>query len=207
MRKLVVLLVGLSLLPLFGCVLDGGGTATRVIEGTITVSVSTYWTDVKPGVFSGGTAGTYPSLGYDDNDPDVDNYRLTYTDLDNETLVYVSPVAGTTANISSTGDTSRTYSFELPATLPVKDEYYHFVAWLDKWPDDTKLTLADTSDAGVVMDDAEMNRLPTRDTTNLSDDPTTITVFYFIESQDMEGNPSGNYKYVGYDDAAITYNE
>jgi len=207
MKKLVVLLAVLSLLALFGCELDGGGTATRVIEGSISFTSAPNWDTVKLGVFSGGSAGTYPSLGSDDNSLGVNSYRLTYTDANDDSVLDVSPVAGSTANISSTGDTSRTYSFELPATLPVEDEYYHFVSWKETGGagEDGMLRLADTSDPGIVMDDAEMNRLPTRDTTNLSDEPTTITIFYFIQSQDLDSNPTGNYKYVGYDDAA--YNE
>lgn len=187
---------------------SGGGDPTAwVVEGTITVADSSYWTFLKLGVFSGGTAGDYIYLDSDDNSNGVDMYRVTYDNLDDESDIEVPAMSSTSYTISDTTGTSSAYSFELPSALPAEDEEYIFAAWYDNDSDgNLDLKDADPFFNSAIVALGEFNRLPTKDTLDTDDNPTTIVINYFTESIDLvSGNPSGNYKYVGYDGSS--YNE
>jgi hypothetical protein len=198
--KSLFLLFGLVLIFAAGCPSpDGGGSALKVFYGTITVFDSSYWTKLVLGIFSGGDG----ALDYDTEDFGSTIYRLVYYDQNNDSDVDIPQVSGATSSIDSSGDTSRTYSFELPEKLPGEDEYYHVVCFYDN-DEDGNIDLKDSFDPAIAVQ-GEFNRFPTKETTNLDDEPTTINVFGFVESMDLNGNPSGNYKYYGSDEEG--YNE
>ena len=115
----------------------GGGNG-RVITGTITVPPGTDWASVKLGIFSGGALGAHPNtLDATDNGlNDETKYRLVYYDVSSGADEIIAPVGGASYTISDTGATSRTYSFELPSSLPLMTdlgnrESYYFVLWYD----------------------------------------------------------------------------
>lgn len=204
-NKYIFLLFGIILVIATGCPSpDGNGDGSDILNvfyGTITVPDSGYWDNIVLGIFSGGTGGTYPQLDWDTENSSSTIYRLFYSENDDGSDVEIPQVSGATSSIASSGATSRTYSFELPLTLPQEEEYYHVVCFYDD-DLDGNIDLTDMDpwvDSGITAL-GEYNRFPAKDTTNVDDEPTTITIFYFIESQDMEGNPTGNYKYVGYDE-------
>lgn len=202
-NKLLLLLSGMILVLIMGCPPpdDNGSDILNVFYGTITVPGSGYWDNIVLGIFSGGPGGTYPQLDWDTENSESDIYRLYYSESDDGSDVEIPQVSGATSNIDSSGNTSRTYSFELPTTMPQEDEYYHVVCFYDDDLDGS-IDLKDMDpifDSGVTAQ-GEFNRFPTKDTVNTDEEPTTITIFYFIESYDLEGNPTGNYKYYGYDE-------
>ena len=213
MKSFIIgMMVILTMTIFMGCNPDGGGDSgdptTRVVEGTITVPDSTYWTYLKLGVFSGGTAGDYVYLDSEDWGSGVSGYRVVYGENNDGLDVAIQPLASVIYTINDTSGTSSSYSLELPSTLPVTDEEYVFAAWYDNNSDDT-LDLKDMDPIlpgeELTAAEGEFNRLPTKDTLNNDDNPTTIVITHFMESQDLDGNPSGNYKYVGYDHSS--YNE
>jgi hypothetical protein len=163
---------------------------------------NTYWTWVKIGVFSGGATGLYTSLDTSDGGAGVGDYRIYYDSGAGSGLpAPVNPVGGTSYTITGSGATLRDYTFELPATLPMSDEYYYFAAWYDG-DDNDILDLVDDWDWGVIPN-GEYNRCATKATTNTDGDPTLITIDRFEASTITEGS----YKYTGWDEAAIPYNE
>ena len=207
---IIGMMVILTMTIFIGCDPDGGGDSadptTRVVEGTITVPDSTYWTYLKLGVFSGGTAGDYVYLDSEDWGNGVSGYRVVYGENNDGLDVAIQPLASVIYTINDTSGTSSSYSLELPSTLPVMDEEYVFAAWYDNNSDDI-LDLKDmdpvVSPQEVTAAEGEFNRLPTKDILDNDDNPTTIVIKKFYESEDLDGNPSGNYKYWGYDDSSF----
>ena len=190
----------------------GGANSSRVVTGTIVVPFQSYWANLKLGVFSGGDLGTYPRLGTADNSLGVGYYRVIYNDVDNGTNMAIPPIAGASYSISDTSGTSSAYSFELPATIPKYQksgslaEYSYYAAWIDSTANGN-LDLKDASSGDVAHTiQGELNRCATKATTDtFTHLPTTITIDRFEQSRDLNGNPTGNYKYSGYDSNA--YNE
>lgn len=207
----VVLIVAAIVLTSCSDSTDGGGASVSV-TGTITVSDESYWNDVKLAVFSGGDLGDYDMIDRDNNffTGDGETYRLIYDDVRDGSTVAIDPT-GTAVTFTGTSGTSTPYTYVLPATIPdstdTAAEYYFFVAWLDT-DEDGKLDMIDSADESAIAasTDAEMNRFSTKETTNTDGQPTTILVTHFQQSLDLEtSQPSGRYKYVGFDNQA--YNE
>ena len=186
---------------------DEGANANKVVTGSITVPDSTYWANLKLGLFSGGDAGAYPDLDTDYGDINsVQNFRLIFSRDNDGSAVSIPKVAGTTYSISGSGATSRSYSFELPGTVPGEDITYHYVAWLDA-DGDGAIDLKDESWMDPDLAAAgEYNRCAVKATFDTYDNPTTIAIEGFMQSQDpFSGDFSGNYKYDGWD--GHSYNE
>lgn len=204
----IIILFILLLSATIGCSLDPAGSDPTgwVVEGTITVPNSSYWTFLKLGVFSGGTAGTTPYLDSDDDSNGVSMYRVVYANLNDESDVEVAAMSTTSYTISDTTGTSSSYSFELPPVLPVEDEEYILAAWYDGDADgNLDLKDADPFLKADIVKLGEFNRLPTKETLDGDDNPTTIVIENFEESLDPTTLlPTGNYKYVGYDGGSYT---
>jgi len=194
MKQVLTVLAVLAVLA--GCNLTGGANASRVVSGDVMVPDNTYWPWIKLGIFSGGSAGTYPDLGTMDNGAGVSNYRLYYSLLDTGVAAPINPVAGTVYAITGTADMLRAYTFELPSTLPADSEYYYYAAWYDN-DDDDILDLVDDFDPAVIPN-GEYNRCATKAETNADGDPTVITIHDFRTSM------SGSYKYTGHDNAGYS---
>jgi len=209
--RMLCVLVGIA--TILSCGPAGGANTTRVVTGTITVPSSGDWTSVKIGVFSGGTLGTYPKLdASDDLLGDETKYRVVYWDsgvtLGND--VVIPPLAGTSYTISDMSGTSSAYSFELPATVPQYNgtdrENYYYAAWYDALgatPGSLDLKNADFPN-GTIAANGEFNRCATKTATDGSGK--LLAIQCFQQSQDNNGNPSGNYKYYGYSHVG-SYNE
>jgi hypothetical protein len=215
MRKFVMASVILGCLVFVACnpPSSGGANSTRVVTGTITVPSLGDWTNLKLGVFSGGDLGAYPKLATADYFLGVGSFRVIYSNLDDASNVPIPPVAGASYSIADTSTTSSAYSFELPATIPMYQksgplsEYYYFAAWIDGGATGGSLDLSDASSGDATHTElGEFNRCATKATTDNNHLPTTITIDRFQQSVDTyTGNPTGNYKYAGYDNNA--YNE
>ncbi len=199
MKQLLAISAMLAMLA--GCNLTGGANASRVVSGSVMVPDNTYWTWIKLGIFSGYTAGTYPDLDISAGGGGTGDYRVYYSLLNNGTAKAVQPVGGTSYIITGSGDTLRDYTFELPSTVPAASDYYYYAAWYDGDNDDF-LDLVDSSSFAVIPN-GEYNRCATKATTNTAGDPTVITISHFMAS----GWTSGSYKYIGWDEAAVPYNE
>jgi hypothetical protein len=212
-RYLMIACVLLCVVLVAACNPSGGANSARVVTGTITVANNSYWPLVKIGVFSGpstgGALGSNPITNGYATFSDVYSYRIAYKVSANDGSVYAIPqVSGSTFSISDKSTTSSAFSFELPSTVPqfvttpsTDYECYYWAAWYDGNAD-SKLDLVDSSSSGAG---AEFNRCATKATKDLSNVPTTIAIEYFRQSQDLSSNPTGNYKYVGYNGAS--YNE
>lgn len=207
MNRLVIFLATLTVIscasPTGGGNPSGGGgaNANRVLSGTIQVADAAYWPIVKIGLFSGGSAGTYPSLNTDDNWGTVNDLRLVYKGNWDASAVEVSTLVPALM-FTSQGATSRAYSLELPM-VPGANIYYYLAAWYDG-DGDGKLDAVDSGDAELI-DDGEFNRVPTKATLNIHDQATTIAIQYLLQSKNLSMELNGKYKYQGYDDDA--YNE
>jgi hypothetical protein len=183
----------------------GGANSSRVVSGNITVPDSSYWSLVKIGTFSGGTAGANPGLEVEDNGLGIGANRLCYSKLDNGSAKPIDPVAGTSYAISGSGATSRSYTYELPATVPTSSITYYFSAWYDGNLNG-KIDLIDQNaflNPTAVAASSEYNRLSTKQSV---DNPAkTLVINGFGPEQDTNGGYTGNYKYLGNDGAS--YNE
>lgn len=126
--------------------------------------------------------------------------RLRYWNLDDDSALYLVPTSYKTFTAST--ELSRPYSFELPATLPGADIQYWYAAWYDDA--DNELLMFDSTDPAVVAS-AEYNRLAIQDTVDSDNAPITIAIQNFQAETDLSGNPTGNYKYTGYDGASGNY--
>lgn len=205
-RSAATLIIVTGALALAACPVETPPSEwNREITGSVTVAEASYWNMLKMSVFSGEALGDYPQL--ETNTEGLDPpYRLVYEDKDNDSLLEISPT-GTVLDFSGLTGTTTTYTYTVPATIPdatsSSAEYYYFVAWIDGDADD-RLDMVDSSNATQVAL-TELNRFSRKDTTNTSDDPTTITVFHFQQTLDLNSQPTGTYKYVGFDEAA--YNE
>ncbi len=194
MKQVLTVLAVLAVLA--GCNLTGGANASRVVSGQVMVPSGGYWTYIKLGAFSGGSAGTYTGLDTWDNGLGVGDYRVYYSSANTGVAAPINPVAGTSYAIIGSGTTLRDYTFELPSTLPVTNEYYYYAAWYDNDLDDI-LDLVDSNASGTIPN-GEYNRCATKATTNGSGNPTVVTI------DDFRTSMSGSYKYVGHDNAAYS---
>lgn len=190
----------------------GGANTTRVVTGTISVPNSGYWSLVKLGVFSGGTLGTYPKLDTSDylqNDETL--YRVIYYDSGAAlgTAEPIPPLGGTSYTISNTSGISSAYSFELPVTVPQYNgtdrENYYYAAWYDNGltPGTLDLKNAGYGNQATIIQ-GEFNRCATKIATNGSGK--VLAIQFFMQSTDLNGNATGNYKYYGYSHIG-SYNE
>lgn len=209
----LAIVLGVSLVVMSCALGPGSANASRVVTGTITVPTQPDWADVVIGVFSGGNAGagTYPALGTHDDLANSGKYRVTY-DSGGSGDVEIVPVAGSTYSISDMTGTSSAYTFELPATVPKilsssSKEAYYYAAWLDTHTVNGHLDLKDANDFTDQVTTAlgEFNRCAMKATYDNNNAPTTIVIDRFTQSVDFSQNPTGNYKYNGYDHSA--YNE
>jgi hypothetical protein len=211
MIKVLCVLAGIALI--LSCSSpSGGANSVRVVTGTISVPNSGYWSLVKLGVFSGGTLGTYPKLDASDAmASDVTKYRVVYYDnlvaLGSDKVI--PPLGGTSYTISDTTGISSAYSFELPATVPQYNgtdrENYYYAAWYDGGLTLGSLDLKNgdwPNDAFAV--NGEFNRCATKVAANGSGK--VLAIQYFVQSTDLNGNATGNYKYYGYSPVG-SYNE
>lgn len=167
---------------------DGAGTGTGdpAFAGTVTVSNSSVWEDLRIGYFSAGVAGTYPDLDTTGSPP-----VLRYRDADDNSEVELVPVV-TPLTFTPLSSTSRNYVLYLPGRVPPEDEKYFVVAWIDS-VGDGKLRLLDGGDESV----GDPRFFATHDTTDFDDDPVTVTVTHVIRvDPDFRGSDSA-FKYQG----------
>jgi len=213
MRMIKVLCVLAGVASILSCSSpSGGANSVRVITGTISVPNSGYWSLVKLGVFSGGTLGAYPKLdASDDNAGDVTKYRVVYYDSGVALAAPepIPPLGGTSYTISDTAGISSAYSFELPATVPQRTstdrENYYYAAWYDGGANPGVLDLANGDfPFGTSAVNGEFNRCATKVAADGSGK--VLAILSFLQSTDLNGNPTGNYKYYGYSPVG-SYNE
>lgn len=147
-----------SNLPL-GSIPETPKNATRTITGTITVPDSSYWVNLKMGVFSDGA--DWMSFSSENLNAGEMRYSRFCYDSDSPSLdVSFTPVTGATYVITGTGTTERAFSFTLPSEVAAASVSYYLVAWQDSNANGT----LDIKNASAFMNPAtvaqgEFNRL------------------------------------------------
>lgn len=183
-----------------------GSNSTLVISGTIEVANSGYWSNLKIGLFSGGSTGTYGgSLGTEMlTSASAKEGRLAYYNnatADTVNDLALQQVADSTFSVTGSGETTRTYTFELPSAAPGVSTTYYYAAWLDSDADGA-LDVKNVSKvfSPDIVATGEFNRVAWKDAKYNDDVATILKINGFQQMYDYTTSTyTGTYKYSGSD--------